>query len=991
MLRRLSNAVAASLLFGALAVGTVAVGADPKPSQAPAKKPEATAKPVAPKPTREKTEAAKPNATKPVETKPAPAKPTTSKPEPQKPAAGKPEASKPAPAKPEPPKPEQPSLKKELERHLYQFLDMQVHELLGTQHVEPGHQHDRDVYDPHHDPHAHEPFDPHHDVHDPHHLEPIKPLPKVSEFAERLLLLEFADRRDSKCAATVPLINEMIRKNYPIQRVDRGKGGREADMLFRRYAVREVPTFVMLVDGREFGRVIVRRQRPDQVRVELLTLFQRGKVEVERHPHHHMPAPRKPHFGLIFKSDNAETGVTTRAQSADGFDSYESPAQPLPEDRIQELSDVIGKTRLERAVTNMVVRPVDGTAERNGNGVAVHYNDEFQEALFLTSSSLFDGLDMNASTHSVAVRVYSPLDAQYEDAVGQCVYCDSTTGLAFVAARVSKPLCPVAFLPKQSSMKVGEEAYEFARSNTELVSAKREAIAVDQRRFYSKDGVENSFVLFDQLSGQTLCVGAGCFVARNGRFYFAGLSSVLEGSSESVVTPVTIVEQALLSNRNLSAVYRDQLSGKFDVPASQDEIQYAMNVLSDPNVAKPEYAIAQEAAAQATAETNAQELAVESPSVPAVQVEASDALSAESEELAAATPPASPELSSIALDESQRSALTAAFTPQPADAFDSNAGVQYAAQKPQDEPGFATTGLLEEPPYAAADTQPVSETLEAELQQQIAQRPVDERPATQNDFAASVAEITGADLDASVTPATPNAAPAAAPGAAPVVEQAVAQTAPVVPATEQNVAQQQVQAQTQIPQYVAQQPVAQQAPILVAAQNPDGQIVQYVLNPAQAQNAEGQPVYLNVAPQAQLYATPNAGAIAYAVPTNTGVRPTAFASQNAAEAHAAYEREEEAFNAAMETLRKYALDGAEIVCIVNYANTDPNAPKESEVVRLPKRTIAARPAASTNVELVAVPQGAVVAPMQVATPYAVPAQRQYVPLTAETPAGAIVK
>ena len=44
---------------------------------------------------------------------------------------------------------------------------------------------------------------------------------KTSEFSERLTLLEFSDKNDPACESTTKLLNEMRRKNYPIQRVFR--------------------------------------------------------------------------------------------------------------------------------------------------------------------------------------------------------------------------------------------------------------------------------------------------------------------------------------------------------------------------------------------------------------------------------------------------------------------------------------------------------------------------------------------------------------------------------------------------------------------------------------------------------------------------------------------------------------------------------------------------------------------------------------------------
>ena len=77
---------------------------------------------------------------------------------------------------------------------------------------------------------------------------------KASEFAQRLMLLEFSEKNNPACESTTKLVDEMRRKSYPIQRVERSSGG---EILFKQYDVKTTPTFVLLFDGKELGRVVV--------------------------------------------------------------------------------------------------------------------------------------------------------------------------------------------------------------------------------------------------------------------------------------------------------------------------------------------------------------------------------------------------------------------------------------------------------------------------------------------------------------------------------------------------------------------------------------------------------------------------------------------------------------------------------------------------------------------------------------------------------------
>ena len=746
----------------------------------------------------------------------------------------------------------------------------------------------------------------------------------TSEFSERLTLLEFADRNDLKCAQTVGLINEMRRKNYPIQRVEPGREGAE---LLREYRVDELPTYVLLVDGQEFDRFVVRDESVDQIRVELMTMFVKGKLEVSRRPRVRLPEPRRPFFGLIFRPTKSNTlsnadAVTVRGQTKESsrssrLASVEIDPDPT-EEQLKEMSDAIGRTRLEAATANVYVSSSKSKIEREGTGVAIHYNSDYQEVLFVVSSSLFDDIDVDRNPPSVAVKIYSPMDETSEDSVGQCVFNDPQTGVAFVAARVSRPKAPVAFAPKHASMKVGEDAFEYGRVGDKLVVVAHEVLAVDQRRFYRRDGAsESNSIVYDQLEGRPRAEGTGCYVRRNGRLYFAGLCFRGETSSESVVVPTSVVMQALLSNRNLSAVYRDQLAGKFDVSASQQEVDFVINRLSKKSDRQTEFAQKQKA--------------------------------------------------DRVLDEKKLSRDDVESRPDPEDVLDESVAAQDKPKpKKDDEPSLNESFKMDVDDFPSVadvvEEQPQPETQISKVAAPIQPSAIlDEQLDSGQSVAASDPYVAQAATQVQLA-ANPNAQ--------------LAQSAQVAP-TQPNVAAIPVIQPDQTPQYAVPQQtipqyVAPQVPFVVMT--PDGQAVQYVLSPAPNPNAQAPLSYWG-ARQAQVYAASN------------GVLPAGYDPGPDPQTVAAYEREEEAFNAAIDALKRRALEGAEIVCIVNWnGGSNAEEPKESEVVRLPKRTIADPTARRSNVELVGIPAQQQGAPIFVA-----PQQGGFVPLTAAAGSDAAIK
>ena len=546
--------------------------------------------------------------------------------------------------------------------------------------------------------------------------------------------------------------------------------------------------------------------------------------------------------GLI----SPESGVV-RGQSSEGAP---APASQNQDARLQRLSDVVGRTRLEEALANVYVTTPDGSVERTGVGVAIHYNSEFKEVLLAVSSSLFEGVDMDASDPLVSVEVFSPIESKAEEVDGQCVYYDAQNGLAFVAARVTLAPRPVAFLPNQAPMEVGERVQEVTRVGEEIRSVTHEVLAVDERRFYQrKDSPESGSALYARLAAKPQAPGSGCFVVRNGRLYFAGscaTSSKFPG--ETMVVPTSAICQALLSNRSLASVHSDQTAGKFDVPATQTEIDYALDRIDRPNVPRKPYAFTRPPHVDAPSE----------PSAAASEAELADDLS---------------QLSGV----------------------DKYAGLSLSKK----------TAAPEESP-------------EQEL------------------------------VSTSAKPAETDAAPL---NAAESYLERTAKTA----AAESDAGSQ--IAQTQVPRPAADAPAA-----------PNGNI------------------YLEITPDGATRVVSNPQAVYNAIqPTSYAANPLLLA---------AYEKEEAEFNAAIDALRRFALEGAEIVCVVTPA-PDPNsaAPRESQIVRLPKRTVVVDPAAlpqSSRIELAKIPApGAPNAAAQ--NPYAPGPRYINVPMTSSRPGAGTVK
>ena len=781
---------------------------------------------------------------------------------------------------------------------------------------------------------------------------PYSSYSRTSEFAQRLQLLEFSDKSDAKCGELTRLLAEMRNKNYPIQRVERRNGG---ETLYSQYKIETIPTFVLLFDGKELGRVVVKKDSVRATRDRLLKLFQHGRDAVARHPRVRAPEPEyhaasKPLFGFLFQGAGRDAAVA-RGQAL-GLSSSE-PAEDYSflDAREEELSKLIGESRLNAGAARVEVESPDGGAPRVGDGVTIHYNSEYKEALVAVAASLFVGIDDAFNKARVMVEVYSSEAQTLEKRGAQCVYCDMESGIAFVAAQVDHPATPVAFLPKKTPLEVGERATLVMRDGENVVKSGHDVLALDQRRFYkTAEGADQSAAF--------LCVeisdapsaehnGAGLFVERNERYYFAGLYLSGTEHREGVVAPIALISRSLLVNRNLATVYRDQIAGKFDSAASDAEIDSAISKLVRLDATKRAQAQAQAKADLETLAKEAQENPVklsqptDAPRVDArMDLVASDVVTSDPSRVDAA-------LAAAARTEPVETAN--AFPANARDAFaQSDALANAIAERQTNE--VQTAGINENFVFAQ-NNQP--ETKPETVPQVAAPNPLDdaksqEQALAQNPLPTAPIQNTTPELPA-VNPPLPT----------PNLNEALAQTA--TNAQETNVPEPNVSAQTPAnaqtlaatttqtnaqPTNVVnananQAPTIAQAPIATSAQD-----VQQIVEPVEAHES------------AQIAAATSTRYAAYdglPTPNSDVIRSTTYSALPDLAQIEIFDREEEQFEAAIDALRRRSMEGAEIICIVNWSS-DPSAPRETEVVRLPKRTALENPRnPKANVELVSKP------------------------------------
>ena len=816
---------------------------------------------------------------------------------------------------------------------------------------------------------------------------------KTSEFSERLTLLEFSDKNDPACESTTKLLNEMRRKNYPIQRVEKTAGG---DVLFKQYNVKTAPTLVLLFDGKEFGRIVVKKDDVKVTTQRLLTLFQKGRDAVAASPRVRVREPEylsqsKPKFGFLFpRSEKSSTSLRAQAPDVSLSSDSANDASELSmlDTRTEEISNIIGETRLEASTLRVVVKDPNCPAIRGGLGAAIHYNTEYQEALAVVAASVFAGIADPISYPDVSLEFYNPDTNAVEKVAAQCVHCDPDAGVAFVAAQVDRPIKPVAFLPKKNPMEPGERAVSIVRHNDATTKSFHDVVDVDQRRFYENSDEQSAYVPFVEVSNPLPAddYGAGLFVQRNGRYYFAGIFVSRNAKGEAVVVPASVVSQALLVNRNLTAVYRDQIAGKFDAPASDAEIDSAIDRLVKLDAAKRTNVVEEKRLPEPAEDVSV----VLSKPVSSMDENGAPAVDLTGTNAAVAT-----------REDSDRAdvALGKVSELSEADGFPSNARNAFArseavANSISDNSAFQLAQDYRQAPAEPETVEPDPEQLAAARSQlAFSDRHVAERPATPAvDAQDSLDALVADDADDSLLAAAPVSEHANETLSAPLSDPLTDPLFAADDSAASALADEPVNDPLADPLFAADDsaasaPAAANDALTAPLSDPLTDPLFAVDEPAPAQiPAHAENLVAQSTPEAST--SPYAFDRSLPTPNSDLVRSTAFSNREQAEA---FNKEEEEFEAALDVIRRRGMEGAEIICIVNWA-ADPNAPRETEVIRVPRRTLLTNPAApGAGVQLAAKPDAAQNAARNSAALPTPTVPRDSVPMTSNRPDARLYK
>lgn len=269
---------------------------------------------------------------------------------------------------------------------------------------------------------------------------PLADMPEV-------VLLDFTASYCSPCRQMIPAIQSMEKAGFPIRKVDIT----EHPNISRRFQVEKIPTFILLVNGKETQRLVGKRSED-----ELRNLMIAARDELRKESavaEESQPAPEQVQTAAAEERPGGIRGLFQRIRdglsgrsSKSGFQHPTFRAQspePLPADAINE--DAMAAT-----VRVRVRKP--GDKEDLGTGSVIHSVSE--TATILTCAHLFHGYVKGSSVDVEIVR-----DGQTLRYPARIVDGDDQSDLAILQIQTNAALPSVELAPMDVAVARGDGAF----------------------------------------------------------------------------------------------------------------------------------------------------------------------------------------------------------------------------------------------------------------------------------------------------------------------------------------------------------------------------------------------------------------------------------------------------------------------------------------------------------------------------------------------------
>ena len=267
--------------------------------------------------------------------------------------------------------------------------------------------------------------------------------------AGQTVLLDFYSDNCPPCREMAPVIAQFEAKGYPVQKINVD----HQPQLAQQYGVKQWPTFLMLKDGREVGRVVGRSPVSD-----LLTLYQRAGVTPASYASQ-QSAPATLMKGSQFASNTRQAAPSTPTMPA----SYEQATTPAVQSSVQPAAlrnelQTPNRSRLsveQRAMAASVrIKISDGQTLAYGSGTIV--DSQNGEALVLTCGHIFRG---SQESTQLTVDLFNEEGAHIGTVPGQVIRYDMQRDVGLIAIKPGRDIEPMKVAGRGHASRRGDRVF----------------------------------------------------------------------------------------------------------------------------------------------------------------------------------------------------------------------------------------------------------------------------------------------------------------------------------------------------------------------------------------------------------------------------------------------------------------------------------------------------------------------------------------------------
>jgi thiol-disulfide isomerase/thioredoxin len=350
------------------------------------------------------------------------------------------------------------------------------------------------------------------------------------------VLLDFTAQWCGPCQKVKPLIDQMQQEGYPIKQIDVDRNPE----LAQRYRVQSMPTFVMVVDGREVDRVVGGGD-PVVLRPRLERMFQKAMHVGDASQSE--PSSALPRSFSEPRSDDPPVSPNEVSSQEAGH----TPADFPRNGKLQSEEPAVPTSMSRQCVSASVrLRIEDSRGHSWGTGTIIDAREG--KALVLTCGHIF-----RDSRGKGPIEVHLFGEGSMVKVPGQCLHYDEVADLGLVIFTPPGEVASIPVAPEGYRPKVGDEVLSVGCDGGATPTSRR-------HRIQSLDRVHSEQFAYVEVTGAPVQgrSGGGLF-SREG--YLLGVCNAADPrDNEGLFAPLVAIHRQLDQNQ-LAFVYESPAVG----------------------------------------------------------------------------------------------------------------------------------------------------------------------------------------------------------------------------------------------------------------------------------------------------------------------------------------------------------------------------------------------------------------------------------------------